>query len=87
MTDEELAEFLKDISPNELWIVNYQNRLQILTCPFLVILKEDILFLRKHQEVYVELVRVTRDLKIVFMVGGTAFYAYHFIIPPAKINK
>ena len=81
MSDKELVEFLKDISPKELWILNYKNELQILVCPFEVILKEDLLFLRKHQIVFVELIKITRDLKTVFIIQGKAFFAIHFNIP------
>ena len=85
MNDKELAEFLKEMSPKELYIVNHNNELEILICPFEVILKEDISFLRKHQVVFVELIKVTRDLKTVFIIQGKAFFAIHFYIP--SINK
>ncbi|OAD42861.1 hypothetical protein [Polaribacter atrinae] len=85
MNDKELAEFLKYISPFEIYIVNRENELECLKCPFEVVLKEDISFLRKHQVVFVELVKVTRDLKTVFIIRGKAFFAFHFYIP--DINK
>lgn len=85
MSDKELAEFLKDISPKQLYVVNYKNELEILVCPFEVITKEDISFLIKHQVVFVELIKVTRDLRTVFIIQGKAFFAIHFSIP--TINK
>lgn len=81
MSDKELAEFLKDISPVELYVVNFNNELEVLTCPIEVISKEDISFLRKHQIVFVELIKVTRDLKTVFIIERKAFFAHHFSIP------
>lgn len=80
MSEKELKKFLIDISPKELYIVNHNNELEILKCPFQVVLKEDIHSFKKNQVVFVELVKITRDLKTVFIIQGKAFYAIHFII-------
>jgi hypothetical protein len=80
LNDREMAEFLRDISPNQLLIVNKNDRIEVLFCPFEVISKDDISFIKKHQSVFVELIKVTRDLKTVFIIRGKAFYAIHFYI-------
>lgn len=80
LNDKEMVEFLKGISPFELCIINKNNQLEVLICPFEVISKEDISFIKKYQSVFVELIKITRDLKTVFIIRGKAFYAIHFYI-------
>lgn len=80
MSDKELVEFLKDISPTELLIVNSKGKLEVLVCPFKVILKEDVAFLKKYQIVYVTFIKVTRDIKMVFIIEEKPFFADHFSI-------
>lgn len=80
MTKKELAEILKYSSPNELWIVSELNSLIKLECPFEVIALNDIGLLKKWQIVNVIEVKVTAELKTVFIIEGQAYYYFYFEI-------
>lgn len=81
MTEKELAFLLKYSSPKELYVVTYDNRLVLLICPFPVVVKEDISFLKKADVVFVDEIKVTKDLVTVYIIKGKAFYYYHFYLP------
>jgi len=80
MNDNELADLLRDSSPNELWVVTWNNLLKILFTPFKVMVKSEIGTLKKKQIVWVEQVKITRELKTVYIVKGQAYYCHHFEI-------
>ncbi len=80
MTDKQLAEFLKGISPKELWIVTWNNLIEILFCPFEVKVKYDVGDLKKNQIVLVDEVKVTRELKTVYVINGKPYFFHHFNI-------
>lgn len=80
MNEKELAELLKYSSPKELWIVTYNNQLEILICPFKVLVLTDIGTLKKGQIVWVENVKITLELKTVYIVKGVAYYYHYFDI-------
>lgn len=84
MSDEELADVLKYSSPDTLYIVTWNNLLKKLFCPFKVVVKHQIGEFEKGEVVWVESVKVTVELKTVFMVKGRAYYYDHFEIldPP-----
>tara|TARA_R110001583_G_scaffold125021_5_gene276484 strand:- start:38 stop:295 length:258 start_codon:yes stop_codon:yes gene_type:complete len=78
MDDKQLADLLKYSSPNELWIVTWNNLLKVLITPFKVCVKDNIGLLKKGQIVWVEQVKITRELKTVFIIKGQAYYCHHF---------
>ena len=80
LNDKEMAEFLKGISPYKLYIINADNKIEVLICPFEATSKIDVAFIKKHQRVLVELVKITRTLKTVFIIEGQAFFAINFNI-------
>ena len=80
MTKKELAELLKYSSPKELWVITWNNILKRLFCPFRVKVLQDIGALKRGQIVLVNEVKVTLELKTVFMINGQAYYYYHFDI-------
>lgn len=80
MSDEELVETLKYSSPKILYIVTWNNLLKKLFCPFQVMVKHQIGELNKGDMVLVEAVKVTAELKTVFVVNGRAYYYNHFKI-------
>lgn len=80
MKDRELADLLRNSSPKELWVITWNNLLKILFCPFKVMVKNDIGILKKDTIVWVEEVKVTQELKTVFIIKGVAYYYHHFDI-------
>ncbi len=75
-----MAELLKYSSPREIYVITYNNILKRLFCPFRVKVLQDIGALKRGQIVLVNEVKVTLELKTVFMINGQAYYYYHFDI-------
>jgi hypothetical protein len=80
MTDDEIAEVLKHCSPNSILIVNENNKLQELNCPFKVLVLTNIGKLKQYEIVKVEEVKVTRQLITVFLIKGNHYFYFHFEI-------
>lgn len=80
MNEREIAELLKFSSPKELYIVSWNNLLKILFCPFKVNVVHSVGGLRKGNLVWVEEVKVTKDLVTVYIIKGKAYHYYHFDI-------
>lgn len=80
MTKKELAEQLKYSLPKELWVITWNNMLKRLFCPFQVKVLQDIGTLRKGQIVLVDEVKVTLELKTVYLINEQAYYYHHFDI-------
>lgn len=80
MNENELAELLKYSSPMELYVVAWNNLLKILFCPFKVQVIHSVGGLRKGSLVWVEEVKVTKELVTVYMIKGKAYHYYHFDI-------
>ena len=78
MNDDEIAELLRYSSPKELYIVSWNNLLQILFCPFKVIVLDGIGELKQGEFYWVEEVKVTRDLTTVFLIKNQAYFYHHF---------
>lgn len=80
MNDKELVELLKYISPFEIYIVNRENELECLKCPFKVRVKYNIGVLVKDEIVLVDKVKITKDLISVYVIRNQSYYCYHFVI-------
>ena len=80
MNKEDLAEQLKYSSSECLYIVTWNNLLKQLFCPFKVFVIQEIGDLKKGEVVWVEEIKVTIDLKTVYMIGNNAYYYNHFDI-------
>ncbi|MBQ0739105.1 hypothetical protein [Mesonia mobilis] len=80
MNKKELIELLKFSSPSQLYIITWNNLLKLLICPFKVLVKVDIGLLRANEVVWVDEVKVTLDLKTIFIIENKAYYYYHFEI-------
>lgn len=80
MDDKELSKLLKYCSPRELYIVTWNNLLKLLFCPFKVSVLNNVGSLKRGQIVLVEEVKVTNDLKTVYVIRGVAYYYHHFDI-------
>lgn len=80
MNEKDLADLLKYSSPKQLYIVTWNNLLKLLFCPFKAHVKHDIGTLKKGQIVWVEEVKITEEIKTVYIVKGVAYYYHHFEI-------
>ena len=80
MNDKELTELLKYISPFEIYIVNRENELECLKCPFKVKVKYNIGVLVKDEIVLVDKVKITKDLISVYVIRNQSYYCYHFVL-------
>ncbi len=80
MNEKELAEFLKYSNPKQIYIVNIDNKLVLLKCPFMVLVLEDIDTFKIKDIVVVDEVKVTYELITVYMIMGKAFFYFYFDI-------
>ncbi len=80
MTKKDLAELLKHSSPREIYVMTWNNILKRLFCPFNVTVLQNIGNLKKGQTVLVQEVKVTLELKTVYIINNEAYYYYHFNI-------
>lgn len=80
MDYEKLSEILRFSTPKSLLIVNYNNLLKELFCPFFVVAMSSIGKLEEGETYSVEEIRVTKKLKTVYIILGDAYYYNHFEI-------
>lgn len=80
MNENELAELLKYSNSKELYIIDFNNLLKLLFCPFKVRVKHDIGGLKSNQIVWVDEIKITDKLTTVYVVQGQAYYYNHFEI-------
>lgn len=80
MDKKDLAEQLKYSSSEWLYVVTWNNVLKQVFCPFRASVFHPAGPLMKGQIVNVEEIKVTIELKTVFMIKGMAYYYYHFEI-------
>ena len=80
MNKNQLAEILKYCSPKVLYVITYNNLLKKIFCPFRVRVLNPVGVLRKGEIVWVDEVKVTIELKTIFIIKGDAYYYYHFNI-------
>lgn len=78
MDKKDLVEQLKYSSSEYLFVVTWNNLLKQLFCPFRVTVLKSVGSLRLGQIVSVEAVKVTMELKTVFVIDGSAYYYYYF---------
>ncbi|TDD78403.1 hypothetical protein [Flavobacterium caseinilyticum] len=80
MTKKELAELLKYSSPREIYVITHYNVLKQVFCPFRVTVLQEIGVLKRGQIVLVQEIKVTLELKTVYIIDNDAYYYYHFNI-------
>lgn len=80
MNKNQLAEILKYCSPKVLYIVTWNNLFKKLFCPFKVRVLNPVGELSLGEIVFVDEIKVTTELKTVFVIKGKAYYYYHFEI-------
>jgi hypothetical protein len=80
MTRSQLSELLKYSSPREIYVITHYGVLIRLFCPFKVKVLQDIGTLKSGQIVLVQEIKVTIELKTVYIIDNDAYYYYHFNI-------
>ena len=80
MNDNEIADILRYSKPNELYFVGLDNILNLILCPFKVMVLHEIGFLKYGQILYVTEIKVTRNIRTVYMIDNTAYFYYYFDI-------
>ena len=80
MNKNQLAEILKYCSPKVIYVVTFNNLLKRILCPFPVRVLNPVGKLRKGEIVFVDEVKVTMELKTIFIIKDSAYHYYHFDI-------
>jgi hypothetical protein len=80
MDEKQLADLLRYSNSKQLYIVTWNNILKLLFCPFKVRLLLDVGNLKKGQVVWVDEVKITQELKTVYIINGQAYYYHYFDI-------
>ena len=80
MMDKDLAEQLEHSSSEWIYIVTWNNLLKQLFTPFEVEVIRSVGALEIGQIVWVSQVKVTPQLKTVYIIEGKAYYFFHFDI-------
>jgi len=80
MDNEKILEEIRRLCDPYSLLVIHGNTLKKVTCPFRVRVLADVTGWKAGDEKWVERVMVTRDLKDVYLIGGTGYYFYLFQI-------
>jgi len=80
MNKKQLAELLKYSSVREIYVITHYNTLKRLFCPFSVKVLQDIGTLKTGQTVLVNKVKITLELRTVFIIQNQAYYYSYFDI-------
>ncbi|MCJ7449223.1 MAG: hypothetical protein MUO72_16225 [Bacteroidales bacterium] len=78
--EEYLKELLKWISSDSLLVIDKSGRLRRIYCPFKVICLVTFPEIRQGEKVDVDAIKLTVEVKEVFIVKGTAYYIIYFNI-------
>ena len=78
MTKKELAEVLKYSNSQELYVITHYGVLMRLFCPVKIQVLGDIGILKRGQIVFVDEIKVTIELKTVYIIDNEAYYYWYF---------
>jgi hypothetical protein len=78
--DQYLKELLKWISADSLLVIDKVGDLRRIYCPFKVICHVDFPNITKGQKVSVDAVKLTVEVKEVYIIKGIAYYIINFSI-------
>lgn len=78
MNEKDIAKLLKYSSPYELYVVDENNTLIKLKCPFKVIVIESVGELMFGEIAIVEKVKITYQLITVFEISDKLYYYFYF---------
>jgi hypothetical protein len=78
--EEYLKELLQWVSSDNLLVIDKSGKLRRIYCPFWVICLVDFPAITKGQKVAVDAVKLTLEVKEIYIIKGTAYYIIHFKI-------
>ena len=78
--EEYLKELLKWVSSDSLYVLDKSGKLRRVYCPFRVICLVDFPDITKGEKVSVDAVKLTVEVREVFVIRGTAYYIIYFKI-------
>jgi hypothetical protein len=78
--EEILKELLKWVSSDSLLVIDKSGKLRRIYCPFWVICLVDFPDITKGEKVPVDAIKLTIEVKEVFIIKGTAYYIIYFKI-------
>ena len=78
--EEYLKEFLKWVSSDNLLVIDRKGLLRRIYCPFTAICLVNFPEIRQGEKVDVDAVKLTVEVKEVFLIRGTAYYILYFNI-------
>lgn len=80
MKNSELVELLRYSTPWSIWVVTFENKLIELKCPFMVLAIRNIGNVAKEDICEVAYIKISTNLKIVYMINKVPYFYYHFEI-------
>lgn len=80
MDNEKILDEIRRLCDPYSLLVIHGNTLEKVTCPFRVRLLADVTGWKKGDEKWVEKVMVTRDLQMIYLIGGNGYHFYMFQI-------
>jgi hypothetical protein len=78
--EEYIQELLKWVSSDSLLVIDKSGRLRRIYCPFIVVCLVDFPDITKGEKVPVDAVKLTVEVKEVFVIKGIAYYIIYFRI-------
>lgn len=78
--EEILKELLKWVSSDSLLVIDKSGKLRRIYCPFWVISLVDFPDITRGQVVPVDAIKLTIEIKEVYLIKGTAYYIVYFKI-------
>jgi hypothetical protein len=78
--EEYIKELLKWVSSDSLLVIDKSGKLRRLYCPFWAICLVDFPDIIQGEKVSVDAIKLTMEVKEVFIIRGTAYYILYFKI-------
>ena len=78
--EEYLQELLQWVSSDNLLVIDKSGKLRRIYCPFWVVSLVDFPAITKGQKVAVDAVKLTVEVKEVYVIGGVHYYVIYFRI-------
>ena len=76
--DKFLHEFARYVDSKSILVISPAGKLIRIFCPFPVVILSSLYQLEKGQIIFVDAVKVTKELKDVFIIKGKAYQIEHF---------
>lgn len=78
--EEYLQELLKWVSSDSLQVIDEKGNIRRLYCPFKVICLVNFPAITKGEKVFVDAIKLTVEVREVYIIKGTAYYIAYFLI-------